>query len=280
MPGETNYDTSVLRLQDLDGQYQQATKDYDLARANYIQILQQDDMNEMTVIDKRSFTGDTRLSSSLVDDLESCSAKCSTDDTCTGATFNTETTMCLTYSGEGGIESIDSTKKKAILSNLNYALLQMKYYNDLLISLSGEIQLVLEDAEEAVNDKLEDKDEQGIKLRHKYDKLIKERDEIDEIVYDYNSLSQEYKNKTVIVKQGNSVYIVLMLITVLLVFVTMKQLLYPEMESNIVRVVFWFVLLSIFIINVFQMSTVTGFFIGGLIVLAIVLILLNILPSP
>ena len=98
MPGETNYDTSVLRLQDLDGQYQQATKDYDLARANYIQILQQDDMNEMTVIDKRSFTGDTRLSSSLVDDLESCSAKCSTDDTCTGATFNTETTMCLTCS--------------------------------------------------------------------------------------------------------------------------------------------------------------------------------------
>ena len=140
--------------------------------------------------------------------------------------------------------------------------------------------MVLEDAEEVVNDKLEDKDEQGIKLRHKYDKLIKERDEIDEIVYDYNSLSQEYKNKTVIVKQGNSVYIVLLLITVLLVFVTMKQLLYPEMESNIVRVVFWFVLLSIFIINVFQMSTVTGFFIGGLIVLAIVLILLNILPSP
>ncbi len=276
--GVSGYDSSVLTLQDLDGQYQQATKDYDLARANYIQALQNNDRGYVT-IKRSSFKGYSVLTNSIVKNKGDCYAKCSGDDMCTGSTFTNQTKRCVTYSGEGEILPAN-WRKKAILSKLNYALLQMKHYNQLLISLSGQIDSALETSIPYVNAKLKDKDDQSRQLKTKYEKLIKERDEINETVYDYNSLSQEYNNKNIIVKQSNSMYIVLFLFTVLLVFVTMKQLLYPEMESNIVRFVFWFVLLSIFIINVFQMSTVTGFFICGLIVLAIVLILLNILPSP
>ena len=91
---------------------------------------------------------------------------------------------------------------------------------------------------------------------------------------------KEYDATSISVKQTNSSYIVLFLTLILVIIITIKQLLYPELESNMIRFVFWYIILAILMINIFQLNTVPGIFICGIIILCIVLMLYQILPSP
>jgi hypothetical protein len=273
-----SYQESVLRLETLQAEYDDIMRGYEQAQANYITALK-NSRRDFTSIQDRTYNSDNKLWSGVFSTVNQCKKKCKDDKNCTGATYNSSSQFCETYSGEGEILT-GNMNTYALVLKVTQSLLILQQFNTRLIDKSSEIDQALQSAIPYVNETVGEKDDQQKILQRRVASLQKDRDEINAAIGEFDTMDQENLDREIVVNQRNSTYMVVFLFTVLLITITFKQILYPESDSNLIRFIFWFVLLSIFIINVFQMNTIQGFFIVFLLVLVIILILMNIIPSP
>lgn len=274
----SEYQQSVLNLETLQAEYDTIMSDYEQAQSNYIGALN-DSGRKFVTMKNRMYISDDKLWNGQLNKKFKCKSKCKNDDNCTGATYNSWTNKCNTYGGDGEI-SIGGKNSFAIVSKVKQTLLVLQEKNSQLINKSLEIDQALQTSIPVINDTIDTKNEQKRILLQKHQALLNDREEINTVITEFDTMGQENDDKAITVNQKNSYYIVVFLFTILLGIITFKQMLFPEMESNIIRFTFWFILLSIFTINVFQMNTVQGFFIVFLLILIILLILMNIIPSP
>lgn len=269
---------SVLRLETLQAEYDDIMRGYEQAQANYISALQ-NSRREFTSIQDRTYNSNNKLWSGVFSTVNQCKTKCKGDNNCTGATYNSASQFCETYGGEGEILT-GNNNTYAIVLKVTQSLLILQQFNTRLIDKSSEIDEALQTSIPYVNETVDAKNNQRKILDNRMAKLQRERDEINSAIGEFDTMDQENVDRELVVNQRNSTYIVVFLFAVLLITITLKQMFYPDSDSNLIRFIFWFVLLSIFMINIFQMNTIQGFFIVFLLVLVIILIIMNIIPSP
>lgn len=278
MSSSNGYQDSVLKLETLQAEYDDIMRDYEQAQANYISALK-NSQRKLSSVKERRYISNNKLWTGVFSTVNQCKTKCKNDKNCTGATYNSSSEFCETYGGEGEILT-GNTNNYAIIMGITQALLILQQFNTKLIDKSSEIDKELQKSIPHVNNTIDSKNNQKDILQKRMNSLQKERNDINDAIAEFETLDQENTDREIVVNQRNSSYIVVFLFTVLLVTLTLKQMLFPDIDSNLIRFIFWFVLLSIFMINVFQMNTIQGFFIVFLLVLIIVLILMNIIPSP
>jgi hypothetical protein len=103
-----------MELQLLLKEHDKLLVEYETLYLNYIAALKQ---KNFEIIPNSSFIGNVNYKTEVMQNIEQCKAKCSTDyATCSGATFNSVSGNCFLQSGQGNIITDGAPNNNAIIN--------------------------------------------------------------------------------------------------------------------------------------------------------------------
>jgi DNA anti-recombination protein RmuC len=189
--------SNLLKLENLGknfnlllGQYQNIIKDLNYANAT-----------QLVSIKGSEVTGGTKLLSESRPSLEACRAICSSNTSCAGANYDTNTNTCVILSGDINWMTVNSSSNYSILSKLTQ-----------LNSINNQLTKILQQSSDLVKqiDTSYDTSQflvQIANLRTQYSILEENKVELEKLISENNNLENEYNISGIMVNQSNLSYI-------------------------------------------------------------------------
>lgn len=208
-----------MSIQDISIQYNNTLTQYKNIYSQYISLLNSSNNNLIT-INNSSYTSPSTFNTIKNTTLQKCLSSCSSNKSCSGATFNSSNNTCSLSSGKGNI--INASGYTAIVPQLLYYNNQLQQLNNQLISLNTQMQNI------AISNKTEyqqtstQNQEQNQILLQNYQTLMEQKDQLDLLVKENETAESAYNNSSLIVNSNYSSYIALLIISILLVFLLIK----------------------------------------------------------
>ncbi len=207
--------------------------------------------NSFTSVNNSAFVGGTNINTLKNSSVNNCLTSCSTNKSCSGATFDDTQKTCTLTSGNGNI--INSKDQTAIVKQALYYSNQMQKINNELINTNSSMMHLANSNADNYKQTQQMNSEKAQILENNYNTLESERMEIAEIIRQYETLNSAYENGNINVASNYYTYIVYLLISIFLVFLLLKFSLTSEQRGGGSFIEFsnysWFIIgLSIFII--------------------------------
>ena len=163
---------------------------------------------------------------STVDD---CSALCSSTPNCTGATFNNThhgRNICFLRSGDASpIPAL--TDDYAIIQESKMYLNKIRNLNTRLTNLNNQILQAINTADPLYNQQTNKRSQQMILLNENYNRLLEERDKVDDKLREFDDLDEKNNNNTILISKNYYSYmflVVLVIISIIiLIFINLKS---------------------------------------------------------
>ena len=207
--------------------------------------------NSFTSVNNSAFVGVSNINTLKNSSINNCLTSCSSNQSCSGATFDDKKKTCTLSSGNGNI--INSKNQTAIVKQALYYSNQMQKINNELINTNSLMMNLANNS--ADNYKLTQKmnSEKAELLQNNYNTLEAERMEIAEIIRQYETLNSAYENGNVNATSNYYTYIVYLLLSIFLVSLLLRFTLTSEQRGGGAFINFststWLIIgLSIFII--------------------------------
>jgi hypothetical protein len=192
-------------------------------RSSAIQNIQITNIGFKTVPNS-SFLSDKSIIIQQVDNLQTCMASCSSNSKeCSGATFNQENNMCSLGSGKGSIVSSPNSNNTAIVSDNLYYLNSLQKLNDQLIFLNNQMKNLIAQGAPIYDDSIKENALSSKTLSNYYQKLELERQKINNMIKEYESLSQEQQTTHF---NSNNYYFIFYLLSLFCLFLIFLILFY------------------------------------------------------
>ncbi len=207
--------------------------------------------NSFTSVNNSAFVGGTNINTLKNSSVNNCLTSCSTNKSCSGATFDDTQKTCTLSSGNGNI--INSKDQTAIVKQALYYSNQMQKINNELINTNSSMMHLANSNADNYKQTQQMNSEKAQILENNYNTLESERMEIAEIIRQYETLNSAYENGNINVTSNYYTYIVYLLISIFLIFLLLKFSLTSEQRGGGSFIGFsnysWFIIgLSIFII--------------------------------
>ncbi len=252
---EAQFGVLYKQYQETEKNYENAFKNWRNGQKNYIK------MASMTS------TGGFVKSESTSNDVEQCLGLCSADN-CGYATFSSDTKKCKIMDGDV-VPTKGTTTDTGIIPDILYYALELQNYNASLIQLSENILSEFDKIEPIHESQVANKNQKKDVLKGKWNKLVADREEIDKLVEQYNSLNENYKNQTLITNQQNGAFKVWAFLAIILILMYLKQFTDVELSTNAIIIV---ISAITFIALSFNLSTIGGFFVWLVVLLLVVML--------
>jgi len=204
-----------IQLQNLSNQYNMLISQYQNTYKKYIVVINSDNKTFKTV-DNSAFYGEKQINILNNTNIGNCQSACSSNSSCSGATFNTLSNNCTLSSGSGNI--VQEEKSKAIVKEAMYYSYQLQNLNSKLLDINKQ----MINASNANYDKFQKSQqitiEQENTMNNNYQTLSDERIQIEKMIREYETLNRALENGSIIVTSNYYNYIALLFIAVLLIF--------------------------------------------------------------
>jgi hypothetical protein len=204
-----------MSLQNVSNQFNSTLTQYQKLYSQYISLLNSSN-NSLTTISNSSYTSPLTLSNITNSSLQNCLKACSSNKSCTGATFYSKNRTCTVNGGTGNI--VKANGSTAIVSQLLSYSYQLQQLNNQLISLNSQMLTIANSNKTAFQKSSLQNQQQDQILQQNYQVLINEREQLNQIVNDYETADQAYNNSLLIVNSNYLSYVVLLIISLLLIF--------------------------------------------------------------
>lgn len=207
-----------IQLQNLSNEYNMLITQYQNTYQKYIDVINSDN-KDFKIIDNSAFYGQ-QINTLNNTDIDNCKTACSSNSSCSGATYNTLSNNCTLSSGTGNI--VKEKKSKAIVKEAMYYSYQLQKLNAKLLELN---QKMITSSNNNYNE-FQKSQQQNIQqedvMNNNYQTLINERIQIEKMIREYETLNRAYENGNINVTSNYYSYIALLLITILLIFLFFK----------------------------------------------------------
>lgn len=117
-------------------------------------------------------------------------------------------------------------------------------------------------------------------LTDSYAELVSEKKKIEKSLNDYQTVDQKYNDSMIYVEQNRSQYMLWVAFAIFMGFYLLRIILFPDSRFNLFRMLFWFFLIMFFLISGLNMDKTHGFFLLAIIIILVVFINMNLIPSP
>ena len=107
------------QFQNLNSEFNSLLTQYKDTYQNYINALNTNNIN-LTTVPNTSFVGTSNINTLSNSTITSCKTACSTNTSCTGATFNSDLNTCILSNGTGSL--ISTNQSIAIVQEAIYYL--------------------------------------------------------------------------------------------------------------------------------------------------------------
>lgn len=211
-------DTSS-KLQLLSDTFNSTLATYQQTYQEYINTIDSSD-NTLMVVPESAYIGKSNIGITANSTVDNCLSLCGTNPSCSGATFNTETTNCILSSGYGNViksKKTDSIVQKAVM----YSYL-LQNLNQKLMDINSQMSQIIKESYSQYQNNIKEKEAKEQLLQNNYNILIQERNQIDEMVRQFETINSAYDNGTINLNSNYYSYISLLLITILLVFLLIR----------------------------------------------------------
>lgn len=188
----------------------------------YIEYINNLDDAKLSLLPNTSFTGTTLLEILDNSSAYKCKQSCSIKPSCNAGLFNNDTNSCMLYSGEvkrimesdNTISIMEKNKKQVyLLKELNSKLIDM---NRFMTNIANKFSNKTHTNQTSIRD-------QSDILRKNYQELMREKEKVNGLVKEYDSITSAYDNSTIVVNSQYSKFMYLVLIAIGLA-VTLKQI--------------------------------------------------------
>ena len=174
----------------------------------------------LTTIDNSAFNGTNTLNTNTNSSVDNCKSSCSSNSSCSGATFSSSNNKCVLSIGNGNI--INATDSTAIVQQGIYYSYKLQKINQKLMDINQEISNTINETYGGYQDNLNKSQEQNILIQQNYEVLTQEREEIEKMIRKFQTINSAQENGDIKVTMYYYNYIILLIIVVLLVFLFIK----------------------------------------------------------
>jgi hypothetical protein len=273
---------SLLKIEVLQKEYDVTLQKYQEAVQNYINSLETSltsnkDASNFTALKGRTWWGTQGLKEGTVSSQTECSSMCSSDDKCSGATFNPVKRYCWTRSGDGQISTGLDTDE-ALVSKQTAAMSIMRYLNKQLLDLNQQLTTELSTINPQIKEQTELKDKKQQELNTAHQKLIEQKNEMESEMFVLNSINKNNQNQNLYTNEQNISNRLWVLITFLVLWFTIRKMF--NLPSPSFSFAIWLIIISSFIILTFNLTTSGGFLLCFGVFMMIILMRTGNLPSP
>lgn len=268
--------SSVLKYQALETEFNLAMKQYEEAHLNYINSLNLNQRNFITYPDKYNapFPETNRTTTETE---EECKALCSNDINCTVFNYYVSNGLCVT--GKIGMVFDEPGSNCSLLDNANYSTLISELNNRLTLLVEQMNIEMVKITPEAQNEIIL-KDKSKTKLQEVHQKLQEDRILIDKRTTELEKINQELEDSSIYVNQSDSIYRLWVIFALLLIIYTGKCIMVPDLDSTLFKVMFWIIMITLFIITTTKLHNILGFSLWGIILILTFFIQSNVIPKP
>ena len=232
-------DSIILNLERLKTEFDNVLMQYNKVNTDYIDYLSSNKNNEFVEIKGQSFWGSGSVNNSInsnIANVEQCKSLCASNSNCTGATFNStdhNTNVCLLRRGEGiSIPSLENDY--AIIEKSTYYLNLMKVLNTRLMGINRRISRTIESAEPLYGRHVVMRNDQNTVLQETYQKLLKQRNDIQNKLEKFNEIKNENDNSNIIINKNYYWFILLFIIVVISIIILVRISVYSgNTTSNV-----------------------------------------------
>ena len=205
-----------VELQNLSNQFNSLLTQYTDTYQNYISVLNSGS-NSLTTVPDSSFIGESNLSVLNNSSIDDCQSSCTSNSSCSGATFNNNSNSCTLSSGTGNI--VSTPQSTAIVQQALYYSYQLQQINTQLLNINQQIMSTTNSSYGVFQQTKQQNQQQEQALKNNYQTLTQERIEIDEMVRQFETLNDAYNDGNINVTSNYYSYIVLVFIAIFLIFV-------------------------------------------------------------
>jgi len=283
---------SIIKIETLEKEYIVVLKQYEEYYNTYINNLKTQsegqtsntntntntNTTEFVELKGRTYWGKYGLKEASIKTAKECETMCASDLTCTGATFNQSKRYCWTRAGDGNITAGSDTDI-AIIPKLRQDLSILKRLNEKLIYINMQINNELDKIYPIVEEDIRLKNKKQKQLKNYYGVLLDEKIKLEKTLREYETIEEQYENNFLSVVSQNSSLRVWTLISLIVFFITFKNLLGKNTNPNM-TVIFWMVILILFIALSTNLTTPQGFMMWTILLLIVFLVKINIIPLP
>ena len=250
MPNNSN----ALQIETLEKEIQNTQIKYEEAYKNYLSLLNSHDAtNTFTNLSGRTYWGNKGLSQGTANSAGDCQAMCSSNKLCTGATFNSTSKFCFVRGGEGEIMPGTATTF-AVMTKMQEANLTLKALNDKMLLLMQQLNVLIQQNRPNYDIAFVDMNNKGLKLNTSYDELLRQKREIDKMLQQYQTISNDYSDTTLQVKQHYFIYKLFYVLIFVIIFIVSMIMMNA---LNSISIVFMLLIISL-LFYVFEMLTISA----------------------
>jgi len=208
-----------IQLQNLSNEFNTLISQYQDTYQKYIDVINSDNKTFITV-DNTAFYGEKQINTLSNTELTNCEASCSSNSSCSGATFNTTSNNCTLSSGSGNV--VQEQNSKAIVKEAMYYSYQLQNLNAKLIDINQQMMNTSSKNYNEFQKSQQQTIEQENTMNNNYQNLSVERIQIEKMIREYETLSRALENGNIVVTSNYYSYIALFLIAILLILLFFK----------------------------------------------------------
>ena len=205
-------DTLSNQFNSLLSQYQETYQDF-------INIINSGN-NSLTSVDNSAYIGESNINTIQGSSVNNCLTSCSSNQSCSGATFDNNLNTCTLSSGTGNI--VNSTNQTAIVKQALYYSNQLKQLNNQLTNINNQMSSLANSNMNSYSQTQEQNNQKSQILNQNYQTLQQERLEIDKMVREYETLNSALENGNINVTSNYYSFIIYLLIAIFLIFILLR----------------------------------------------------------
>ena len=208
-----------IQLQNLSNEYNMLITQYQNTYQKYIIVINSDNETFKTV-DNSAFYGQKQINTLNNTNVNNCKTACSSNSSCSGATFNTLSNNCTLNSGTGNV--VKAQNSKAIVKEAMYYSYELQKLNAKLLDINKQIINISNSNYNKFQQSQQQNIEKENTMNNNYQTLSDERIQIEKMIREYETLNRALDNGNIIVTSNYYSYIALLFITIFLIFLFFK----------------------------------------------------------
>lgn len=221
--------SSSQQIQTLSNKFNTLLSEYQSTYNDFINAINSDDTS-FTTVDNTAFNGVNIINTTTGSSVDTCSTSCSSNSSCSGATFSSNNNNCILSSGNGNI--IKTPNSTAIVKKGIYYSYQLQKINQQLMDINKQINDSVNQSYDNYQTNLEHVNERDQALQQNYSVLIEDRTNIEQMVREFETINSAQENGDIKATMNYYNFIILLFIVILLVFLLLRFSLTSEQSGG------------------------------------------------
>jgi hypothetical protein len=212
----------VLDLETLSAQYDNLLIKYEQAVTNYVNVLQQNSNNYVTINGKEFWGTGSVSTNNNIATIKNCTTLCSQNNTCTGATYNPDKQICFLRSGNGNTNPGSSSNNVAIIPQETQLLLIVQSINNQLTRINSQIQTIVDNSQPLYNKQSSQRMIKTKELLQNFINLNIHREKINKKMQDYADLEKQESTASLMVNSNYYSFLLLLFLAIVFIVLLFK----------------------------------------------------------